>query len=124
MPITVGSPELDAIADQVAAEYAAEKAAPALFQAEIAEAKRWQADIVKNRKKAQASVGVCLASAVGGGLAWSTHWGPMIASTGLVIGAIFLLWIYDSYGREKNWRRREELANEGLSRLKMKEAAN
>lgn len=124
MPITVGSAELDAIADRVAAEYSAEKAAPALFQAEIAEAKRWQADIAKNRKKAKASVGVCLVSILGGGLTWSTYWGPIIASTALVIGAIILIWIYDSYGREENWRSREELANEGLSRLKMKEAAD
>src|SRR4051812_29134925 len=101
MPVTAGSAELDVTAGRVAAEYAAEKAAPSRLQAEIAEAKHWQAEIVKNRKTAQAAASICLVSAVAGGLAWSTHRGPVLVSTGLVIGAIILIWIYDSYGREK-----------------------
>ncbi|MET3988745.1 hypothetical protein ABID65_000371 [Bradyrhizobium sp. S3.9.2] len=123
MTISVGSPELDAIADRVAAEYAAEKAAAARFEAEIAEAKRGQVEIVKNRGAAKIALGICLAAVAGGFLAPSNYWGSMIGSAALVIGAIIAIWIYDSLGREGRWLRQEELAREGLRRWQQTLAA-
>jgi hypothetical protein len=97
MPASVGSPELDAIADRIAAEYAAEKTAVVRFEAKIA-------------------VGLSLAAVVGGFLMPSNYWGPLIGSAGLVIGLIVAIWIYDSLRREGRWFRQEELAREGLRR--------
>jgi hypothetical protein len=116
MPITVGSQELDAIGDHVAAQYYGEMRAKAKYQSEINEVSFKLRQLREHRTNAKIILGLSTAIALIGVLT-PLPLGPWLVVLGLMAAGLAGVWIYDSFKRESRFLAQQKFAVEGLRRL-------